>query len=55
MVKLKLLFQILRLFIFPNSILTTKLIDGSFPDYQKVIQRKPKQINRFKFRLFKSD
>ena len=26
-------------FIFPNSILTTKLIDGSFPDYQRVIPR----------------
>ena len=24
-------------FIFPNSVLTTKLIDGSFPDYQRVI------------------
>ena len=26
-------------FIFPNSILTTKLIDGSFPDYQRVIPK----------------
>ncbi len=26
-------------FVFPNSILTTKLIDGSFPDYQRVIPR----------------
>ncbi len=27
-------------FIFPNSILTTKLIDGAFPDYQRVIPQK---------------
>ena len=26
-------------FVFPNSILTTKLIDGSFPDYQRVIRK----------------
>lgn len=26
-------------FIFPNSVLTTKLIDGSFPDYQRVIPK----------------
>jgi DNA polymerase-3 subunit beta len=26
-------------FIFPSSILTTKLIDGSFPDYQRVIPK----------------
>jgi DNA polymerase-3 subunit beta len=26
-------------FIFPNAILTTKLIDGSFPDYQRVIPK----------------
>ena len=26
-------------FVFPNSILTTKLIDGSFPDYQRVIPK----------------
>ena len=26
-------------FIFPNSILTTKLIEGSFPDYQRVIPK----------------
>ena len=26
-------------FIFPNSTLTTKLIDGSFPDYQRVIPK----------------
>jgi DNA polymerase-3 subunit beta len=26
-------------FIFPNSILTTKLIDGSFPDYQRVVPK----------------
>ena len=32
-------------FIFPNSTLTTKLIDGSFPDYQRVI---PKENLKFK-------
>ena len=26
-------------FVFPNSTLTTKLIDGSFPDYQRVIPK----------------
>ncbi len=26
-------------FVFPNSVLTTKLIDGSFPDYQRVIPK----------------
>ena len=26
-------------FVFPNTILTTKLIDGSFPDYQRVIPK----------------
>ena len=26
-------------FIFPTSILTTKLIDGSFPDYQRVVPK----------------
>ena len=31
-------------FIFPNAILTTKLIDGSFPDYQRVIPKE--NLNR---------
>ncbi len=31
-------------FVFPNSVLTTKLIDGSFPDYQRVIPKE--NLNR---------